>query len=136
MVNFGELMSTFVTLDDLKPFMSRSIYNILNQDVSTGLKYFTAIEPEVVNIIETVGTYIDLSVSVPDWIKYPAAAVFSKVAKRLLTELDPVFSQTLEQDYQAALEMIRIRSMQESISGEPSDNSSSFNGTIGDTYEW
>ena len=129
-------MSTFVTLDDLKPFMSRSIYNILNQDVSTGLKYFTAIEPEVVNIIETVGTYIDLSVSVPDWIKYPAAAVFSKVAKRLLTELDPVFSQTLEQDYQAALEMIRIRSMQESISGEPSDNSSSFNGTIGDTYEW
>lgn len=129
-------MSTFVTLDDLKPFMSRSIYNILNQDVSTGLKYFTAIEPEVVNIIETVGTDIDLSVSVPDWIKYPAAAVFSKVAKRLLTELDPVFSQTLEQDYQAALEMIRIRSMQESISGEPSDNSSSFNGTIGDTYEW
>lgn len=129
-------MSTFVTLDDLKPFMSRSIYNILNQDVSTGLKYFTAIEPEVVNIIETVGTDIDLSVSVPDWIKYPAAAVFSKVAKRLLTELDPVFSQTLEQDYQAALEMIRIRSMQESTSGEPSDNSSSFNGTIGDTYEW
>lgn len=124
-------MSTFVTLNDIKPFIAKSIYNALYQDFSTGVTYFDKIEPEVKSLIESVSG-LDLDTP-PDWIKYPSALIFSKIAKRLLTEIDPVFNQTIEKDYEAALEMIRAKASQDIT---PPDNSSSFNGSIGDIYEW
>lgn len=121
---------SFINLDCAKPFIKNSIYQVLQDEISEGNKFFDKLNPQVDMLIN-----LKFGITIPEdneETKYhlPASLILQKLAKNLLTDISEEFSKEIEEDYQYAISIL------ENLQITPIDNSKAINGTIGGLDTW
>lgn len=125
-----------VTHDQVKPYIINGINTALSKvQGESELTYFDTVENQAAQILfDRTGYTADDKETILSWCIIPVAYIIQKLAKNLVSQLTPEFSESIEKDYETALAMIDEHP-NESQDG-PSDKSSSFVGLCDNMNDW
>jgi len=127
----------YVTIDQIKPYISPALYSALGKEISTGVTYFSRLELEASAMINKItGVAIPATAGSLAWAVLPAAYIIKKLAIELLTNSSPEYIARVDNEFLLAKELLAERVNEGDEDATPPDRSSSFKGSIEGVEVW
>jgi len=112
------------------------MYAILSKQTGNNSDYFTEIEAQAAQLISDItGITVPAAITdAPDWVKYPAALIIAKMAKRLLVEISDELDRQIEADFERALQILKEHPQADQANIP--DRANTVIDTLGGLNEW